>query len=285
MGHGSRQFSRFPADHISGMSLPEVMVSVAITSVVGYLAFGLITDFNQRAWEHEARSRTLDERELAANIIKRELPQFINSVTGPYGELEPNSPSSPSFWTCTPASCRMEIKYQFSDINGGSGSNDLVPIQANCVDITDTRLANPKVELNKKAKGTLDSSKCLVECPAGKAPQISVNMYRFDANTGAPSVIGTRTFPQAVGRMANQGNLAMGICVDWPTYQHNAGIGLNVNRYDRWEVTLVPVYPRLAQRGGMEDEEIKQSLQSTPSKILISPSKRLGPELRLTPVR
>jgi hypothetical protein len=182
----------------------------------------------------------------------------------------------------------MEIKYQFSDINGGSGSADLVPIQANCVDIADARLANPNVELNKKAKGTLVSSRCLVECPAGKAPQISVNMYRFDANTGAPSVIGTRTFPQTVGRMANQGNLAMGICVDWPAYQYNvdtAATPLNVNRYDRWEVTLVPVYPRLAQRGGVKDEEVKQSLESTPSKILISPSKRLDPELRVTPVR
>jgi type II secretory pathway pseudopilin PulG len=277
---GRRTVSNFFVDHISGMSLPEVMVSVAITSVVGYLAFGLITDFNQRAWEHEAKSRALDERELAANIIKRELPQFINSVTGPYGETRPAS----STWTCTSASCRMEIDYQYSDINGNSDSRPLIPIEAKCVDITDTRLANSDVKLNEKAKGTLGFPKC-IECPPGKAPQVSVKMYRFDANTGAPSVTGFRTFPRDVGKMSTQGSLAMGICVDWPSYQYNAGMGLNVNRYDRWEVTLIPVYPRLAQRGGMKPKEIEQSLQSTPSKILISPSKRLGPELRLTPVK
>lgn len=267
----------------AGITLPEVLVSVAITGIVGSLAFNLLTDFTRRAWEHEAKSRTIDERELAANIIKRELPQFIKSVTGSYGEDLPAT----NFWSCDSSACVMSVTYSYQDINGATGNPVLEPLRADCVDISDARLKPAAVDLHNKAKGSLGAAKCL-ECTAGKAPQISVNMYRFDANTGAPSVIGTRTFPQTVGRMANQGSLAMGICVDWPTYQHNVGTAatpLNVNRYDRWEVTLVPVYPRLAQRGGMVDEEIKQSLQSMPSKILISPSKRLAPEFRLTPVK
>jgi prepilin-type N-terminal cleavage/methylation domain-containing protein len=279
-----------------GMTLPEVLVSVAITGIVGSLAFNLITDFTRRAWEHESKSKAIDERELAANIIRRELSQFVTSVTGPYGEVVQPA----DFWRCTPSSCEMKVNYRYRDINGGEstvllGNPSLStpsPLRAECVDISDARLAPGDVKLHEKAKmdfpgDTPANSKCL-KCPAGKAPQISVNMYRFDANTGAPSVIGTRTFPQAVGRMANQGSLAMGICVDWPAYKYNVGTAVTpllVDRYDRWAVTLIPVYPRLAQRGGVKDEEIKQSLQSMPSKILISPSKRLGPELRVTPVR
>lgn len=274
-----------------GMTLPEVLVSVAITGIVGSLAFNLLTDFTRRAWEHEARSKAIDQRELAANTIKRELPQFIKSVTGPYGEDAPTA----GFWGCTPSSCEMKVNYKYRDINGAEStvllSNaSLVtpsPLSAECVDISDVRLAPAGVGLHDKAKGSLGSTKCL-ECPAGKAPRVSVTMYKFDSTSGAPSVVGSRTYPKDVGKIKDQGLLAMGICVDWPRYQHDIGTAatpLNVDRYDRWEVTLVPVYPRLAQSGGMNYEEIGKSLQSMPSKILVSPSKRLGPEFRLTPVR
>ena len=279
-----------------GMTLPEVLVSVAITGIVGSLAFNLLTDFTRRAWEHEARTKAIDQRELAANIIKREVSQFIKSVTGPYGEDAPPD----DFWRCTPSSCEMKVNYKYRDINGAEStvllSNaSLVtpsPLSAECVDISDARLAPAEVKLHEKAKmdfpgDTPANSKCL-KCPAGKAPRITVTMYKFDATSGAPSVVSRRTYPKDVGKIKDQGLLAMGICVDWPKYQHNVGTAvtpLNVNRYDRWEVTLVPVYPRLAQSGGMKDGEIKESLQRMPSKILISPSKRLGPEFRLTPVR
>jgi len=279
-----------------GMTLPEVLVSVAITGIVGSLAFNLITDFTRRAWQHEARSKAIDERELAANIIKRELPQFIKSVTGPYGEVVPSA----DFWSCTPSSCEMKVNYKYRDINGAEStvllSNaSLVtpsPLRAECVDISDARLAPGDVKLHEKAKrdfpgDTTANSKCL-KCPAGKAPQISVNMYRFDANTGAPSIIGTRTFPQAVGRMANQGNLAMGICVDWPAYKYNVGTAVTpllVDRYDRWAVTLIPVYARTAQMGGMDNAKIAASLATADSKVLVSTSKRLAPEFKYTPLK
>ncbi|MEI6834807.1 MAG: hypothetical protein WCL28_12530 [bacterium] len=282
MGHGSGQFSKFLVDHNSGMSLPEVMVSVAITSVVGYLAFGLITDFNQRAWEHEAKSKAIDERELAANIIKRELPQFITSVTGRYGEEIPPG----DFWACNSSSCKMTIKYEYQDINGGTrNSLDLFPLEAKCVDVLDARLAQSGVGLNTKAVGTL--GQCL-SCPNGKAPQVSVRMYRFNPTSGEPSVVTTKLFPQNVGKMKDQGVLAMGICVDWPPYQYNVGTAatpLNVNRYDRWVVTLLPVFPRYAQHGGMTAGQISASLVAADSSVLITPSKRLGPEFKYTPLK
>ena len=284
-----------------GMTLPEVLVSVAITGIVGSLAFNLITDFTRRAWEHESKSKAIDERELAANIIRRELSQFVTSVTGPYGEVVPPA----DFWRCTTSSCEMKVNYRYRDINGGESTVLLgnpspstpalstpPPLRADCVDISDARLAPGDVKLHEKAKrdfpgDTTANSKCL-KCPAGKAPQISVNMYRFDANTGAPSVIGTRTFPQAIGRMANQGNLAMGICVDWPAYKYNVGTAVTpllVDRYDRWAVTLIPVYARTAQMGGMDNAKIAASLGTADSKVLVSTSKRLAPEFKYTPLK
>ena len=263
------------------MTLPEVMVSVGITSVVGYLAFNLITDFTRRAWEHEARSRALDERELAAKLIKNELPRFIPSVTGPLGE---DNPSNVNLWGCNPSACVMKIKHKYSDINGVEATTDLEPLRADCVDVSDARLAQEGVDLNTKAVAkavqTIGTTKCL-SCPAGKAPRVSVTMYRFDPTSGAPSVVSTKMFPQAVGKNSNQGALAMGICVDWPAYQYDLGI----DRYDRWEITLIPIFAGRAQFGGMKAPQISESLFSLDSKILISPSRRMPSDFKYTPLK
>jgi len=272
-----------------GMTLPEVLVSVAITGIVGSFAFNLITDFTRRAWEHEAKSKAIDQRELAGNIIKRELPQFITSVTGRYGKGVPPV----DFWTCNPASCRMKINYQYQDVNlGAVTSKDLFPLEAKCDDVSDARLAPADVNLHEKAKkdfpgDPIADSKCL-KCPAGKAPRLAVTMYKFDSTSGAPTLVDTKYFPQTVGKIRDQGLLAMGICVDWPPYQHNDGTAAatqNDNRYDRWAVTLIPVYARTAQMGGMNDQEIAASLASAEIKILLSKSKRLAPDFRITPVK
>lgn len=284
----------FPKGHRSGsvgMTLPEVLVSVAITGIVGSLAFNLLTDFTRRAWEHEAKSKAIDERELAANIIKREISQFITSVTGPYGEIVPPA----DFWRCTSSSCEMKVNYKYRDTNGFEStvllSNPSLvtpsPLSAECVDISDARLAPAGVGLHNKANGSLGNTKCL-QCPAGQAPRITVTMYKFDATSGAPSVVGRRTYPKNVGKIQDQGLLAMGICVDWPAYQYNVGTAatpLNVNRYDRWLFTLIPIYARTAQMGGMDNSKIAASLATAESKVLVTTSKRLTPGFQYTPVK
>jgi prepilin-type N-terminal cleavage/methylation domain-containing protein len=267
----------------AGMTLPEVLVSVAITGIVGSLAFNLLTDFTRRAWEHEARSKAIDQRELAANIIKRELSQFITSVTGPYGEDVPAA----DFWTCSSSSCEMKITHKYRDIDGVENTAPLnpPPLSAECVDISDARLAPAGVGLHNKAKGSLGNTKCL-ECPAGKAPRLTVSMYNFDSTSGAPSVISTKVFPQTVGKIADQGLLAMGICVEWPAYQYNVGAAVTpVSRYDRWAITLIPVYAGIAQMGGMNNTQIAASLASATTKVLVSSSKRLAPDFKITPVK
>lgn len=284
MGKLTRFLDRKLLSGSCGMTLPEVMVSVGITSIVIYFAFNLLTDFSRRAWEHEAKSKAIDERELAANIIKKELTQFITSVTGPYGEVSPSN-----FWTCTSSSCVMNIVYKHKDIDGNPASTPLnpPPLQAECVNITDARLATAGVGLHSKANGSLGAAKCL-QCPVGKAPRITLNLYSFDAASGAPTLSGTRNFPEEVGVMSRQGSLAMGLCVDWPAYAYNVGTAatpLNVNRYDRWSVTLIPVFSRYAQRGGMTESEIAASLSTVGSKILVSPTRRLAPDFRFTPVK
>jgi hypothetical protein len=263
------------------MTLPEVLVSVAITGIVGSLAFNLLTDFTRRAWEHEARTKAIDQRELAANMIRREVSQFIKSVTGPYGEDAPSA----DLWTCNSSLCEMKILYKYQDINGGSGSKELFPLKAECLDVSDARLAllPSDLGLHAKAKGSLGNTKCL-ECPAGKAPRLAVTMYKFDSTSGAPTLVDTKYFPQTVGKMSNQGSLAMGVCLDWPAYQYHNGIAV-VPRYDRWEVTLITVYARFSQRGGMTAVEISDSLARSETKILVSPSRRLAPDFRYTPVK
>jgi hypothetical protein len=264
------------------MTLPEVLVSVAITGIVGSLAFNLLTDFTRRAWEHEARTKAIDQRELAANMIRREVSQFIKSVTGPYGEDAPSA----DLWTCNSSLCEMKILYKYQDINGGSGSKELFPLKAECLDVSDARLAllPSDLGLHAKAKGSLGNTKCL-ECPAGKAPRLAVTMYKFDSTSGAPTLVDTKYFPQNVGKMRDQGLLAMGVCVDWPSYPYNNGTGADVPRYDRWAVTLIPVYARTAQMGGMDNAKIAASLATADSKVLVSTSKRLAPDFKYTPLK
>lgn len=279
-----RYFNREFISGSYGMTLTEVLISVGITSVVLVFAFNLITDFTRRSWEHETKSKAMDELELAANIIISSLPQFITSVTGPMGEDVPPA----TFWSCTSSDCVMSVVYSYKDLNGVSASTTLNPLRADCVSVTDARLATSGVGLNTKANGSLGAAKCL-HCPVGKAPRISVNMYSFDATSGAPTV---RTpamfFPKDIGQTSKQGSLAMGICVDWPAYLYNDGTAtatLNVNRYDRWSVTLIPVFAKDAQRGGMTDAQIAASLNSLERKILVSPTNRFAPDFGFMPSR
>jgi prepilin-type N-terminal cleavage/methylation domain-containing protein len=278
-----RDFNREFISGSYGMTLTEVLVAVAITSVVLVFAFNLITDFTRQAWEHESKARMTDEAELAANVIKSQLPQFITSVTGPLGTDAPPA----NFWVCTSSDCKMSITYKYKNLNGDTSSSEVNPIRAKCESIQDARLATAGVGLNTKATGSLGAAKCL-ECPVGKAPRISLDIYDFDATSGAPTVTGTMDFPknpEDVGRSTKQGALAMGICVDWPGYSYNAGNGLTDTRYDNWVIIAIPVWAYRTLHARMTEPEIRDSFYARPPRIQVSPNNRFAPDFRFIPYR
>jgi hypothetical protein len=290
----------FDPEASSGLSLAEIMVGVAITGIVSVFAMNQVSDFTRRQWEAETKSNAVAETELAADAIKKTLPQFVYSVTGSNGETAPPS----NFWSCNSTSCVMQIDYQYTNIDGAAGAPlpALRPIQADCVPIQDAKLATAGVGLDEKAAlpfpappavRTGDHPSCL-SCATGKAPRLIVRTYNFDATTGVPSIAGTFYYPkrngsvEQVGSMNRQSNLAMGICVETLAYQENLGTALqplNVNRYDRWKISLIPVYSRIAPTAQRSEAQIKSDLQSPVTEILISAPQRFAPGFRITPVR
>lgn len=280
------------SNKMAGLSLAELMVGVAITGIVSVFAMSQFSDFTRRKWEAETKASSVAETELAAQVIKKTLPQFLPSVVGDNGETVPPS----SFWSCTSTSCIMNINYQYTNIEGVAANSSVTPMRADCVSIQDSRLASAVVGLDEKATlpfpappaaRTSDDPSCL-SCATGLAPQLTVNTYNFDSTSGAPSVAATFKYPKVVGSLTRQGNLAMGVCVKAPAYQENEGTvaqPLIVNRYDRWKVTLVPVYPRLAPSSQRSDAQIKSDLQAPFVEILISASQRFAPGFRVIPIK
>lgn len=316
----------------SGYSLAEIMVGVAITGVVSVFAMNQLSDFTRRQWEAETKASAVAETELAAEIIKKTLPQFVHSVTDTNGENVPQTITAhdvqppKSFWSCLQPkperpwsssqqpleNCAMSINYQYTDINGNTATEWVTPLEVKCVKVVDNVLRRPRVYLKEKAGvvhptrgfGFLDSS-CLsctwdtsVQGGWTSAPQLTLRTYSFDSETGAPTVAGTFTYPkvkeQEFGSWNRQGVLAMGVCVEAPAYTENDGTPaqrFDVKRYDRWKITLVPVYSRAAPfpKGSLEDDQyldrISAQLQANRTEILITAPQRFAPGFRITPVR
>ena len=263
----------------SGMTLTETLVGVAITSVVSVFAMNLITEYTRRAWEGETKAGVTAEMEAASGRIKKTLPQFVVSVTDNNGTTAPGS----NFWKCTASACSMSVNYKFTNMDGVPDSAALNPMRADCVAIADTALAPAAVGLHSKSRISAAGSGCL-SCPVGQAPQLTVNLYDFNPTTGVPTIVGTTKFPYAVGNMAKQSALAMGVCLTAAPYSYRFKID-SLTRYDRWEVTLIPVYSRRAPTSGMTDSEIGSNLVAAPDKILITPPRRFAPGFLYTPYR
>ena len=274
----------------AGVSLAEIMVGVAITGIVSVFAMNQLSDFTKRQWESETKASSVAETELAAQIIGKTLPLFVASVNGSDG-LTNASP-----WGCfrSGTSCTMTINYSYSDIDGNPLSTPVTPMEVNCEVIQDARLTNETVALRKKASimtssspETFDSS-CLT-CPAGKAPQLKLRTYEFNSTTGAPTESLPIFFPKKVGELSKQGSLSMGVCFKTSPYQENMGPSVtqpwNVDKYDRWNVTLRPVYSRVSVTAGMQASSIEKSLQANSTSIVISVPKRFAPGMRVTPVK
>lgn len=272
----------------NGFSLAELMIGVAITGIVSVFAMNQLSDFTKRQWESETKASSVAETEVVSQIIGKTLPLFVASVNGSDG-LTNATP-----WSCTASSCTMTINYSYSDIDGNPLSTPVTPMRADCVAIQNARLNNETVALRKKASimtssspETFDSS-CLT-CPAGQAPQLTVKTYDFNATTGAPTEAATMRFPKSVGELSKQGSLTMGVCVKTSPYQENMGPSVtqrwDVTKYDRWNVTLRPVYARVSVTAGMQASTIANSLQANSTPIVISVPKRFAPGMRVTPVK
>ena len=264
-----------------GMTLPEALVGLAITSAVSVFAMNLITDFIRRKWEAETKAGVTSEIEVATSMMKNTLPPLVENVIDSVGKRAPG----PSIWTCSTGTCSISVNYSYKDIDGVPGSTLLSPMRADCVEVADSALAPADVGLHTKSTISAAGSGCL-SCPEGQAPQLTVNLYNFNPTTGVPTTVGTKKFPFTVGKMSKQSALAIGVCVTNAPYSYKY---FNTNpavvRYDRWEVTLIPVYARRAPTSGMTATEIGSLLVAAPDKILITPSRRFAPGFRYTPIK
>ncbi len=264
----------------SGMTLPEVLVTIAITGIVSTFGYRLFSDFAAFTWSQEVKAAAIDQRELAAQLIRKTLPNFVESVTGPLGAVAP----SPSFWVCNSSRCRMNVTYLYTNINGAQDSIPLEPMRADCVSVENARLSANEISL--KATDTALGSRCL-RCEAGKLPQLTIRLYQYDATTGFPTVSGERKFPTTVGSLSKQGAIAMGVCVEASPYNEALGNGLAIGsgiRYDRWSVSLIPVVPLRTLRSSMTAADISSSLGFLPDKIPITKESRFAPGFRYTPM-
>ncbi len=276
----------------AGLSLAEIMVGVAITGIVSVFAMNQFSDFTRRQWEAETKASAVAETELAAEVIQKNLPQFVHSVTGTNGETAPPS----TFWTCNSMGCTMNISYNYTNNDGVAATDPatVTPMKAECVSIEDAKLSSDAVGLHERA--VLPGNPRCLTCDTGKAPRLTVSTYTFDASSGAP-IKGPKDleFPKKVGSMARQGNLAMGVCVEVASYEERLGSvfqtasgpvvqDLNIPRFDRWRITLIPVYSRLAPSAQRSGSQIKSDLQSPVTEILISAPQRFAPGFKVTPI-
>jgi hypothetical protein len=81
----------------------------------------------------------------------------------------------------------------------------------------------------------------------------------------------------------------MGVCFKTSPYQENMGPSVtqrwDVTKYDRWQVTLIPIYSRVSVNAAAQASTIEKSLQVNSTKVLISVPKRFAPGFRVTPVK
>ncbi len=250
------------------MTLPEVMIVVAISGIVMMLGSKILIDFFTQSRLREAKVQAVSERETASQFIKKSLTGFVPIVTGVGGKTAPAA----NFWVCSASSCVM------------TAPTGATPLRVDCASVSDERLRQSSI--NTIARDQQLGAKCLT-CPAGRAPQVSVSMFRYDPTTGNPTtVISTKQFPNVVGALSNVGSLAMGVCVDVAPYRHKAGSPdspWEEIRYDRWSISLITVYLEKPLRASMTPAEVSSSLAYRADKIFISPDRRFAPGFRFVP--
>lgn len=274
----------FDKNSAAGLSLAEIMVGVAITGFVSMIALDQFVQLNRGMWINENRAITVQQLERSSNIIRNTLPRFMSSVVGADGETIPNG-----LWTCGIGplgvrQCTMSITYNNVVIN---------PIYASCEYISNLALRGSDQQTLFRAH-YMDASisgECL-SCGPNRAPRLTVVDYEIDGATNLPVEKSRLTMPSNVGDTSEMGVIAMGICVEAKPYQYNHGTPTAanwVNRYDRWAVSLMPVYLARPLKAGLTGRDfisdLAGALSSIPDKLMLAPPRQISPGLIYTPVR
>lgn len=274
----------FDKNATAGLSLAEIMVGVAITGIVSLVALDQFTQLNRGMWANENRADTSQQLNQVSDMIRGNLPQFIPSAVGSDGETNPVG-----LWTCIENQrCTMSITYNTETIN---------PIVATCEPLQNVALRGTTQQSIFKAQymdPSLGVTSCLA-CGANDAPRLTINTYDIDAATNRPVLRNTVRIPSVengVGNTSRNGALAMGVCVEAKPYQYNHGTSTApywAARYDRWAVSLMPVFLARQLRPGLTGttftQDLMGALSSIPEKLMLAPSRQFSPGIIYTPVR
>jgi hypothetical protein len=155
-------------------------------------------------------------------------------------------------------------------------------MEVTCEPITDSKLTGSNIY--SIAVDSSIAGSC-AKCTSGSFPKLKLNQFDVSPDTGAISLRSSSFYPNKVSS-GNGGLVALGACLSMPMYTVNNGtvdVPMIVNRYDRWTVTVVPVYMKGAPRSSDTSTEINQKLGILTDKILLSSPKHLGSDLIYVP--
>jgi prepilin-type N-terminal cleavage/methylation domain-containing protein len=258
--------------HENGFSLVELLVAVPISAIVvigAYRFYNLTMDLN---WAQEKKSFVISQNEITTKRLKTVLTPFVRDVTGVDGSSMP----PPSFWNCSGSGCTM-------DVTRGGATYRI--IDAQCEDVENSDLKSMG-KLNDRSVSQDIKTSCL-QCPAGQAPKLTVSHYHWEGTSTIPILDGSQTIPPRVGR-AQDGLLAYGICVQAPGYSpFNGFMGRSggTQRYDRWTITLIPVFANKLIPAQPSEEFITNAISTRNTAIMISGDRRLGGDSSFTPIK
>ena len=256
----------------NGFSLVELLVAIPIFAIVIIGAYRFYNQNQELNWAQEKKSFVISQNEITTKRLKTVLTPFVRDVTGADGSSMP----PPSFWNCSGSRCTMDV---------ARGGATYRIIDAQCEDVENSDLKSMG-HLNDRAVSEVIKASCL-QCPAGKAPKLTVNLYYWEGTSTIPKLAGTQTIPQIVGR-AQDGLLAYGICVQAPGYVPFKGfMGRtgSTERYDRWTITLIPVFANKPIRSQPDADFIASSILVRNTAIMISGDRRLGEDASFTPIK
>lgn len=256
----------------NGFSLVELLVALPISAIVIIGAYRFYNQNQELNWAQEKKSLVVSQNEITTKRLKTVLPPFVRDVTGVDGSTMP----PPSFWNCSGSGCTM-------DVTRGGATYRIIDAQCQEVENSDLKSMG---HLNDRSVSQAIKTSCL-QCPAGQAPKLTVNLYYWEGTSTIPKLGGAQTIPQIVGR-AQDGLLAYGICVQAPGYSpFNGFMGRlgGTQRYDRWTITLIPVFANKPIPAQPSEEFITNAIWTRNTAIMISGDRRLGEDSSFTPIK
>jgi prepilin-type N-terminal cleavage/methylation domain-containing protein len=253
-----------------GISMIELLVTMAIFSIGIVFASSMLTDFRRSQIVGETKSQVAESVSLAGRLAIKTIPPLMSNVVGSDGTTAPAS----STWTCVAGdNCALNITPRQS-------TTPLEILKASCTAITSgTPLAGSQI-----FSVTNTGSTCL-NCSVGFRPTLKINTYDFSTNPSSPTLASFKIFP-STSPDSLTGLLAMGVCLNMPAVPFNSGTSASpimVNRYNLWTLTLIPAFYGSALQNPNNAADVNLFLRTNPHTLYLAMPESGGSGINYTP--